>query len=81
MLSNEELERHLMADKEVDFAQVEGDGHHYHLTIVSDAFLGQSKLARQKWVYAKLNEYITSGRLHALNMKTWTKAEWEKQHG
>ena len=81
MISNEELERRLTETKEVDFVQVEGDGYHYQLTIVSDAFLGKSKVARQQWVYAKLKDYITSGNLHALSMKTWTKEEWGKNHG
>lgn len=78
---NEEIERCLMSAGDVTHVQVTGDGHHYQLTIVTDRFVGQSTLTRQKWVYAQLNHYITSGRLHAINMKTWTQDEWEKQCG
>lgn len=78
MISNDELQRVLLADDDVHYVQVEGDGYHYELTIVSDAFIGKSRVARQQWVYARLNDYITSGRLHAVNMKTWTQSEWEK---
>lgn len=81
MLSNEQLEQHLIAVNGVEYAQVKGDGYHYQLTIVSDVFTGKSKVARQQWVYAHLKEYITAGNLHALSMQTWTKNEWEKQHG
>ena len=81
MLSNEQLEQHLMAVNGVEYAQVKGDGYHYQLTIVSDVFAGQSKVLRQQWVYKQLNDYITTGNLHALSMQTWTKHEWEKQHG
>ncbi|WP_028388469.1 BolA family protein [Legionella fairfieldensis] len=81
MISNEELEQHLVESGEVEFVQVKGDGYHYQLTIVSDIFLGKSKVARQQWVYAKLKNFITTGSLHALSMKTWTKEEWEKNHG
>ncbi len=81
MISNEELQQILIASGDVDHVQVLGDGYHYELTIVSDAFLGLSRVARQQWVYARLNNYILSGQLHAINMKTWTKAEWEKKHG
>lgn len=81
MISNDEIKSHLMAIEGVDFVNVEGDGYHYNLTLVSDVFIGKSKVARQQWVYSKLSDYITSGRLHALNMKTWTKSEWEKQNG
>lgn len=81
MISNDQLERQLMAIDDVDYVCVEGDGYHYELTIVSDIFLDKSKVARQQWVYAKLKEDILSGSLHAINMKTWTKSEWEKQRG
>lgn len=81
MLSNEEIETVLKNIEAVDYVQVQGDGYHYYVTIVSDVFRGQSRVARQQWVYSQLNQYITSGRLHALSMKTWTTDEWEKQHG
>lgn len=81
MLSNEEIEQKLKAIDGVSFVQVQGDGYQYQLTIVTDIFLDKSKVARQQWVYAQLNEYITTGRLHAISMKTWTEEEWGKQHG
>ncbi len=81
MINHEELKQRLTTTGEVDFVDVTGDGYHYHLTIVSDAFQGKSKVARQQWVYAKLKDYITSGSLHALSMKTLTKEEWEKNNG
>ena len=80
-LSNEQLEHRLLAVDGVEYVQVKGDGYHYDLTIVSDVFLGKSKVARQQWVYAQLKDEITTGNLHALSMKTWTKNEWEKQRG
>lgn len=80
-LSNEQLERYLVEQPEIDWVKVEGDGYHYQLTVVSDAFIGKSMVARQQWVYGKLKQYITSGSLHALTMKTWTKEEWEKKSG
>jgi acid stress-induced BolA-like protein IbaG/YrbA len=86
MISNEELTRELLASGDIAHALVEGDGYHYQLIIVSDAFVGKSKVARQQWVYEKLNHHIRSGDLHAVNMQTWTASEWEKselerQHG
>lgn len=81
MISNEKLVEQLMTIDAIDHVEVEGDGHHYHLTIVSDHFLGKSKVARQQWVYSILKNEIMSGQLHAVNMNTWTKEEWEKKHG
>lgn len=81
MISNEELERDLAALPEVLHVAVTGDGYHYKIILVSDSFIGKSKVARQQWVYARLNEYIISGRVHAVNMDTWTNAEWEQKRG
>lgn len=81
MLSNEEIEERFRACDGVFYVKVEGDGYQYQLTIVSDHFIDKSKVARQRWVYAQLNDYITTGRLHAISMKTWTENEWRQQHG
>ena len=81
MLSNEEIEHRFKENDQVFFVQVDGDGYKYQLTIVTDIFLNKSKVARQQWVYTQINDFITSGKLHALSMKTWTKEEWGKQHG
>ncbi|BCA95070.1 BolA family transcriptional regulator [Legionella antarctica] len=81
MLSNEEIEQRFKNLDRVHYVNVEGDGYQYQLTIVTDIFLDKSKVARQQWVYAQLKDYITTGMLHALSMKTWTKEEWEKERG
>lgn len=81
MVSTEEIEQCLMALDGINIVRASGDGYHYQLTVVSDRFVGQSRVLREQWIYAQLKDYITSGRLHALTMKTWTVAEWEKQHG
>ncbi|HRD69643.1 MAG: BolA/IbaG family iron-sulfur metabolism protein [Legionella sp.] len=81
MLSNEEIEQRLKNIDHVSYVKVDGDGYKYQVTVVSDHFLNLSKVARQQWVYAQLNDFITTGRLHALTMKTWTQEEWGQQHG
>lgn len=81
MLSNKELEDKLNNLETVKQARVDGDGYHYQLTVVSDAFEGKSRVARQQWVYAQLKDEITSGKLHALSMKTMTEEEWRQQNG
>ena len=81
MISNQELEQRFANYSDIEFVRVEGDGYHYQLTIVSEAFLGKSKVARQQWVYGRIQDVITSGNLHALSMKTFTREEWEKHNG
>ena len=81
MISNDEIEQKLKANKDVSYVKVEGNGYQYQVTVVSDLFLNKPKVARQQWVYAQLKELITTGKLHAISMKTWTKEEWGEQHG
>lgn len=81
MISNEEIEQKLKTNEDVFYVKVEGDGYQYQITVVSDAFLNKPKVARQQWIYRQLKELITTGQLHAISMKTWTKEEWGKQHG
>ena len=80
-VSNNEIEQCLTKIPGVIHVDVSGDGYHYQLTLVSNEFEGMKRLARQQWVYGQLKDDITSGALHALTMKTWTEAEWEKNRG
>jgi acid stress-induced BolA-like protein IbaG/YrbA len=77
-MSSSQLKALLEEQADVAFAEVDGDGKHYTVTIVSDVFVNQPKVKRQLWVYALLNSYITSGALHALQLNTWTQEEWHK---
>ncbi len=55
--------------------EVNSDGSHFDVAIVSEAFDGLRAVKRQQLVYAALNEWITDGSVHAVNMKTLTPAE------
>ncbi len=76
-----EIEELLTAYPEIVYAKVTGDGKHYELTLVSDVFVALPKVKRQLWVYEILNKLIISGHMHAVQMHTWTKDEWEKKVG
>jgi BolA protein len=52
-----------------------GDGEtHFHVEVVSRAFVGKSKVERNRMVYALLAEEIAGG-VHALSMSTQTPEE------
>jgi acid stress-induced BolA-like protein IbaG/YrbA len=59
-------------------ATVQGDGSHFDAIVVSPEFEGKSLVVKQKMVYATVTDRITSGELHALTIKAYTPAEWEK---
>ena len=53
---------------------------HFNLILVSNAFSGQSRVQRQRQVYAALDAEIQQG-LHALTMRTLTPDEWDQADG
>jgi acid stress-induced BolA-like protein IbaG/YrbA len=61
--------------------QVEGDGQHFEVLIVSAHFAGKSRVQRQQTVNALLRPWFDSGELHALSMKTLTPGEWSALGG
>lgn len=52
----------------------EGGETHFFVEVVSEAFAGQSRVARQRRVYEILAAEL-AGRVHALQLKTLTPAE------
>jgi acid stress-induced BolA-like protein IbaG/YrbA len=59
-------------------AQVTGDGSHFEAIVIGEIFDGMSPLNKQRTVYGTLGDRITSGEIHALSIKAYTPAEWEK---
>lgn len=55
------------------------DGTHFEAVVVTDAFLNQKSVARQRIVYAIIGAQITSGAIHALSLKTYTHQEWKEK--
>ena len=63
-----------MPDCEVS---VSGDGSHFDITIIGEIFQGKSMVEEQRMVYATMMEQITSGAIHAVNIKAYTPEEWK----
>jgi BolA protein len=61
-------------------ARIETDGAdcNFNVTIVSEAFAGQSPIQRQRPVLALFKEDIASGALHALSVKARTPEEADR---
>ncbi len=57
---------------------VSGDGSHFEAIVIGEVFANLTPVKKQQLVYATVNERIRSGELHALSIKTYTPAEWEK---
>lgn len=55
------------------------EGTHFKIVAVGDCFDGMSKIKQQQAIYAPLMDRITSGELHALSIKTFTPAQWQRE--
>jgi acid stress-induced BolA-like protein IbaG/YrbA len=75
-----EIETWLRQGLACDFVRVEGDGHHFEAVIVSEAFLGKSRIEQHQVVYGALGERMKAD-IHALSIRTLTPEEWSGSEG
>ena len=55
-----------------------GGGDHFQVWVVSESFAGKSLLDQHQMIYGALKEALGSERIHALALKTYTPAQWER---
>ena len=65
----EALIRAALPDAQVTITDLAGDGDHYAAHVVSAAFVGKSRVARHKLVYAAIGSRM-GNELHALQVTT-----------
>jgi acid stress-induced BolA-like protein IbaG/YrbA len=73
-------ELHALLEREFlnAYIDVKHSGNHYSITVVDDVFVGKKPVQRQQLVYSVLQEEITSGSIHAVQIKTYSKQEWQQ---
>lgn len=54
---------------------------HFKIVLISDLFVGVSLLMRHRAVNGALEELFKSGQLHAMQLTTKTRDEWEEEGG
>ncbi|EPL6453725.1 BolA family iron metabolism protein IbaG [Providencia vermicola] len=77
-METNEIKQVLMEKLSLDEAIVTGDGSHFQVIAVGDMFDGMSRVKQQQAIYAPLMEYIADNRIHALSIKAYTPAQWER---
>ena len=58
--------------------EVQAQGNHFNIVVVGNIFSGKRPVQRQQLVYGALTEQISSGAIHAVNMKLFTPSEWQQ---
>jgi acid stress-induced BolA-like protein IbaG/YrbA len=73
----EEVKAMIEAGLSATEVQVSGDGSHFDVIVISEEFEGKSMVQEQRMVFATLGDKITSGEIHAINIKAYTPDEWK----
>ncbi|MCP9268088.1 BolA family iron metabolism protein IbaG [Xenorhabdus sp. XENO-1] len=77
-MDTDEIKEVLMKALALDDVIVSGDGSHFQVIAVGELFDGLSRVKQQQTVYAPLMEYIANNRIHAVSIKTYTPAKWQR---
>ena len=59
--------------------QVATDGGHFNIVAIGEIFTNKRPVKRQQLIYGALGEQISSGEIHAVNIKTFTREEWNSR--
>ncbi|MGH7927444.1 MAG: BolA family protein [Candidatus Binatia bacterium] len=81
MISPEEIKKTLtkaLTVTVVESQDLTGGGDHWQLVIVSPAFEGKGLIEQHRMVNEALKEPLEDQRIHALSLKTYSPAQWEK---
>lgn len=79
MITVELIQKQLMDSLDVSEVLVKLDGSHANITVVGELFAELSRVKKQQVVYAPLKEWIASGELHAVSIRTYTPTEWQRE--
>jgi acid stress-induced BolA-like protein IbaG/YrbA len=62
----------------VETQDLTGGGDHWQVILVSSAFEGKGLIEQHRMVNDALKEALADQRIHALSLKTYSPAQWEK---
>ena len=81
MITPEEIKQTLeraLPGSTVETRDLTGGGDHWQLIIVSPAFEGKGLIEQHRLVNEALKEPLGDQRIHALSLKTFSPAQWDK---
>ena len=77
-ITTEEIKNIIAAEiSDADIDVSGGDGK-YQIKVIADIFTGLNSVKRQQTIYRIINEHISSGAIHAVNMLLQSKEEHAK---
>ncbi|CEN32015.1 Uncharacterized protein YrbA [Candidatus Westeberhardia cardiocondylae] len=76
-MKKDKIRNILMKKLSANEVYVYNDGKYFEIVVVSECFLGKSRVKKQKMVYEPLIKFIENNYIHALSVKTYTPLEWK----
>lgn len=77
-MTNEEIAEMLSKELALHEVKVKSEGTHFQVIAIDDCFEEMSRVKKQQYVYAPLSELIADGTIHAVTIKTFSKAQWQR---
>lgn len=78
-MENSDIEKIINDAVKLDELHVKFDGSQCKIVAVAD-FLGDlSRVKKQQTIYSPLSDIIKDGAIHAVTIKTFTTAEWQRE--
>ncbi len=74
-----EIEQRLTEQLQLTEVYAKTDGSHFSVTVVGECFEGLSRVKQQQLVYGPLMDAISSGAIHALQIKAFTPTQWRRE--
>ena len=81
MITPEEIKQTLAKAMPVSLVETQdltGGGDHWQVIVVSSAFEGKGLIDQHRMVNEALKEPMADQRIHALSLKTFSPAQWDK---
>ena len=79
MVTPESIQLNIEQGMATEYLNVDGDGRHFEAVVVSEAFVGKSRVQRHQLVYRTLGDRMRE-EIHALSIKTYTPQEWQEKN-
>ena len=77
MVTAQSIQQNIEQGMAHSYLTVDGDGTHFEAVVVSEEFVGKSRIQRHQRVYQTLGDRMRN-EIHALSMKTYTPQEWQE---
>ncbi|QLB13338.1 acid stress-induced BolA-like protein IbaG/YrbA [Bisgaardia hudsonensis] len=78
-METQEIEQILKDALNINDIYVQGENSHFGVIVVDDELAKLSRVKQQQLIYAPLMNHFSSGAIHALTIKTFSREKWKRE--